>query len=994
MKLFRDGLKFLLDPKMILLWVIAGQAILVHAQLDTKHYIPPMYAKSDPGTHYLVLATPVQNTFDVTVKDGAGNLITTVSLSASASQTVQIGNDYASPFLVNSTQLNLPVSVDKGLILSAVEPFFASIRVKVSAQAASLTSKGAKAALGTDFRTGHMFNNSGASDVKSNVISFMATENNTTVEVKDIKPGVIFQGTTSSGAPLTSDNITVTLDAGESYVLAAHVQNTSATNNVNGLNGTHITSDKPIAVNCGSWLGGNAISGTTPGGSATEGRDIGIDQIVSKKEIGDEYVLIKGFGVDNERTIVVASEDNTSIYLNGSATAVATIDAGDYYVVEGTSFSGNNNLYLTSSQPVYVYQMMNGGNGNNDDNERQAGINFLPPVNCTGAKEVTIPNVGFIGTPYINIVANSGASVYVNGAAVTGGSSVNGTSNYVTYQLSGYSGDVEITSSELVRVSLLNVNGHAGAAGFFSGFSKEFNISGAYLNNTNQVNEEIVEGCGIATITIERSSLYADVQNTVLLDVQGTAQEGIDFTNVPDQIVFDVGVTQQSFTIEAIEDALTESDENVIIKMSIQGQICGEDELEFIIEDVQPMQLSVDDANVLCPGDDVSLTAQMSGGAQPYEYNWSTGETTSVITVSPAASSTYHVSVTDVCREDTVNASAVVDVPIYDLDIFTSNDTTVLCPYTPLVLAAEASGGLAPYDYQWFVSGNYILNGPLLSTEPPISTSYIVGVTDQCGLYGEDTIEVDVQTLLMEASINDPTICPYDSTLLAVIVNGGLPPFQYEWNHSNDTTANIFVNPGWTTNYSVSITDQCDTYSTEAASTVTVNKPNANFIVLSNQQMENLPVYFDNLSQGGINWYWDFDNGEFSTAFAPGTTFQNDGVYQVSLIVENELGCMDTSVKEIRIKPEFYFFAPNAFTPNGDQYNNTYKVSVIGAKSFEFYIFNRWGEMIFLSNDSNFEWDGTYQNQYVPDGIYTFQAVVVDENNEKHQFEGHITLLK
>ncbi|MBD3638005.1 MAG: gliding motility-associated C-terminal domain-containing protein [Crocinitomicaceae bacterium] len=990
----KNRITFLLS-KILLVVVLCAYCSVSSAQLDTKHYIPPMFGKEDLGTHYLVLGTPVTSTFNVTVKDGAGNIITTIPISSGSSSTTQIGTELNSPFLVSESQLNTPVA-NKGLILTAPEPFYASVRVKVAAQAGSLTSKGEKAAVGTEFRTGHMFNNTGYINGKSNVISFMATENNTTVTISDISPGVMFRSTNFYGSPLTTNDITVTLNAGESYVLAAYFdENNTTNNNVNGVNGTLITSDKGIVVNCGTWLGGNARSGTQPTDPVAEGRDIGIDQIVPKENIGDEYVLIKGFGVENERTFVVASEDNTQIYLGGASAPVATLNAGDFHVIEGTSFSGNNNLYLTASSPVFVTQTLNGADGYTDDNERQAGIIFLPPVKCTGAKEVTIPNAAFIGTAYISIIADVGASVTVNGNPISGGLSVPGTPDYVTYQVSGYSGDVKISSDKLVRVALLNLDGNIGAAGYFSGFSKDINLTASYQNNTQVTNDEISEGCGLATITIERSSLEANSTQTVNLNVLGTATEGVDYTTIPNQLTFAVGQTIITLPVEAFSDNLTEGDESVILELTLDGQVCGSDELAFIIKDVQDINVVLDDSNVQCPGDDVALTAIVTGGVQPYEYIWSNGSSSEFITVTPDSTSTYSVTVTDICQMDSSSTSAVVNVPTYNLIIQSSNDTSVLCPYTEMIIASEATGGLPDYNYQWFEDGQYILNGPVLSISPAESTDYIVVITDQCGLETQDTVSIQVQTPLMELTVpEDIVACPYDTSTVWVDVSGGLAPYEYYWSHSGETTAGVAVNPGWTTTYTVTVTDACNSYALNAHPKVEVIKPNADFEVLSTTQMENLPVYFDNTTSGGNSWFWNFGNGESSTEFAPGTTFEENGIYVVTLIATNSLGCKDTATKEIRIKPEYYFFAPNAFTPNGDSFNNYCSVSVIGALGFEFTLYNRWGEQILYTTDQYFQWDGSYQGLPVDDGVYTYRCTVRNDAGEIFEYVGHVAVLK
>ena len=961
------------------------------AQLDTKHFIPPMHARVQEGTHYLVLGTPVSTPFNVTVQDGAGNLIMTIPVSNSSSSTTSFGAGVSSPFLVGETLLNLPLTSGsgKGLILTAPEPFYANVRVKVSNQAASLTSKGKGASTGTDFRVGHLFNNAGLASVKSNCFSFMATEDNTTVTVSNIKSGVILRGV----APGTT-TFTIQLNEGDSYVASAYLDESGATNNANGLNGIHITSNRPIVVNCGSWLGGNAINGTSPNGSINEGRDIGIDQIVPIDVIGDEYVLIKGFGIDNERTIVVASQDNTELLINGG-TLIANLNAGDYHVIEGTSFSGSGNLYLTSSAPVYVTQTTNGDSGISSDNERQAGMNFIPPVKCTGQKAVTLPDVSFLGTAYINIVADAGAVITANGNLLSGAAAVPGTSDYVTYSISGYTGDVNLVSTQPIRVSLINRSGNVGAAGYFSGFSKEVNLNASYFNNGTQATDAISEGCGIATITIERLSIYASDPVTINLSASGTAQEGIDYSSVPNQLTLAAGQTQTTFDIDALFDNISEGSEFVTITLSVSGNYCLEDKITFMISDITEPTVTLDDMNATCPGEEITLVPVVDGGQAPYLFSWSTGDTTENLTVTPYSTQSYTLTVTDVCTQTSVDASATVFVPDNPLYVFAGQDQTVLCPYTPTSLVAEATGGNPTYSYYWSANGTAIGTGSVVSVSPPSTTDYIVEVIDNCGVSSFDTVRITVTIPLMEVTVNeDRLICPFDETELWCQISGGLPPFNYFWPHSGETDSSIIVSPAVSASYTVSVTDACNTYSVEGYPFVEVIQPIADFSFLSNTTVEGLPIYFENNSIGSVSWDWNLGNGESSTLFSPGTTYETAGTYTVTLIATNEMGCVDTIAKPMTILNEYWFYAPNAFTPDGNELNNSYSVSVIGALAFDFKIFNRWGELIFESKDPDFAWDGTFNGNYIQDGVLVYNAVVVDENGETHEYTGHISLLR
>jgi len=221
-----------------------------------------------------------------------------------------------------------------------------------------------------------------------------------------------------------------------------------------------------------------------------------------------------------------------------------------------------------------------------------------------------------------------------------------------------------------------------------------------------------------------------------------------------------------------------------------------------------------------------------------------------------------------------------------------------------------------------------------------------------------------------------------------------LGDYTYYWHYSAETTSNVMVGPSVTTNYTVSVEDGCHTYHVDGTTKVKVIRPHASFSVLTNNAMVGLPVYFQNHSDGSVAWNWTFDNHDSSTSNAPNTTFDLWGWHEVRLVAINEIGCTDTLLKTIYIKPEFYFYAPNTFTPDANTFNSTYKVSVIGAKEFDFMIFNRWGDLIYQTSDIYFEWDGSYRGNLSPDGSYVYRVKITDKEGYIHHHFGTINLLR
>lgn len=469
-----------------------------YAQFSDLHYIPPFYAGSknsgDIGTHFAVLSTTIETPFLVTLTDGTGSQVDTFTISKSTPITYTIGTGFGSLNLIDVPDLNTVLPTE-GLIFSASQPFYVNIRHKSSnaAQGGSLTSKG-RSGFGTEFRTGHIYSaattNASANLRRSHFVSVMATENNTNVIFSEFKPGVVFLNTPTSGNPLTTNSISVTLNKGESYVLGQDFPNTTVPNEFHGVK---ISSDKNITVNTGSWL-----ASANKGGS----QDIGIDQIVPTNIVGQEYILVRGEGTDDGETIIVVStEDNTDIRLNGASSVFKNLaKAGDFAVISGSEYTANLNLLISGSKNVYVYQTTSGGT-----NDQTVGMNFIPPIKCSVTKEVFIPNVDQIGNAKISVIAKTVGTVSINGVPMTNPKTITGNSDWVAYKSGNVTGNIAVVSDQTINVALLIESGALGASGYFSGFDNFIldtqTIVDSSFSQTNTIKTITPEVTGPYTIT-------------------------------------------------------------------------------------------------------------------------------------------------------------------------------------------------------------------------------------------------------------------------------------------------------------------------------------------------------------------------------------------------------------------------------------------------------------------------------------------------------------
>ncbi|NRA11959.1 MAG: gliding motility-associated C-terminal domain-containing protein, partial [Crocinitomicaceae bacterium] len=509
----------------------------------------------------------------------------------------------------------------------------------------------------------------------------------------------------------------------------------------------------------------------------------------------------------------------------------------------------------------------------------------------------------------------------------------------------------------------------------------------------------IGEGCVTTTVTLERDPAQSASAMTIPINILGTATEGVDYTNLPNSITFPAGVSQVQFSFDAFQDALVEGQETIIIEFPIVDP-CGNVTpivIELFIQDIDPVAVDITGGTIACPGESTTLTANPSGGAPPYTYLWSTGETTQTISITPGATTIYTVTVTDACLIESASNDIEITVPIIPpLVLNQTPDITEICPYLPALLEANAVGGSGNYTYQWSSSFDPNLGtASSINVAPSTTTTYTVIVTDNCGNTTTGTILYTVTSppLILTMSPN-LEICPFDSVYISVVPTGGYGQYYYYWTHTGETTDGVWVTPGSTTTYDVIVSDECQTFTVDGSMTVTVVAPTADFTTSSTTFFNNFPITFVNQSQNAVDYEWTFGDGNTDTFIHPTNTYDEPGLYYITLIAIDDKGCTDTIVKPINIEEEWFIYIPNTFTPDGDRNNNDFRVSTIGIRSLDVGIYNRWGELIFTSPDLNFIWDGTYHGLYVPDGTYTYNIVFVTNSGRDKNLRGHVNVLK
>lgn len=154
-------------------------------------------------------------------------------------------------------------------------------------------------------------------------------------------------------------------------------------------------------------------------------------------------------------------------------------------------------------------------------------------------------------------------------------------------------------------------------------------------------------------------------------------------------------------------------------------------------------------------------------------------------------------------------------------------------------------------------------------------------------------------------------------------------------------------------------------------------------------------IDFEAFPEEAVGYLWDFDDGGASNDSMPSHSFKDKGTYEVTLIVEDSLGCQDTVRYEFSIGEEERPVAvPTAFTPNGDGENDELRVLGGPMKDMEFRIFNEWGNELFVSKEQSNGWDGTVNGKVQPAGSYIYILKGVTLSGKEIEMKGKVHLIR
>ena len=448
---------------------------------------------------------------------------------------------------------------------------------------------------------------------------------------------------------------------------------------------------------------------------------------------------------------------------------------------------------------------------------------------------------------------------------------------------------------------------------------------------------------------------------------------------------------------------------NVFITDSLGCPVSG----TVVVNQPPALLLMVSPADTVCYRDTAQVYAQGVGGVPNYLYSWYGAgfgfSGTGPHLVLPDSNSVYSVIVADAngCTTAPLDILVVVPPP---LSLLATPDASV-CDGDSTTITAMVSGGTGnPYIYNWSTGDTTqaIIVSPPLSASP---VTYTVEITDGCSQPVADTLLVTVNTNPTGSfTQSDTTGCePLTITFQGTSPDTGA---TFSWDFGDSSTANgDSVTHTFTgdTTYSISMivtsSQGCSATIQDNSAVIVVHpKPDANFSVTPIPASSIYPIvdFMDLSTTTIVSWAWDFNDpasaSNTSSLKNPSHTYSGTGIYTTQLIVTNQYGCLDTANNPVEVIDDFVFYAPNTFTPDENTINDLFLPLGVGwdISTYELYIFDRWGELIFYTEDYQQGWNGVPRNgtEVAQIDVYVWKVKLNDLRGNPHKYIGHVTLLK
>jgi len=413
--------------------------------------------------------------------------------------------------------------------------------------------------------------------------------------------------------------------------------------------------------------------------------------------------------------------------------------------------------------------------------------------------------------------------------------------------------------------------------------------------------------------------------------------------------------------------------------------------------------------NITCYGDDDgAITITATNGVPPYIHTLKDSQGNIIHTET-------HTSPNSIVNYDDLPADT------YTVTVVDANS----CPYTEeikigkpelvfKVIAYDANCGATTGAIAWNVSGGsgtlkVSINGTEQTHGDTITKSlqpdtYVVKLSDDSGCFKDTTVIINAgqggvidsaQVVIVHSGCNGPC----SGSIVAT------SPTATSYTLNNITNNTGVFNNLCHGNVDLIVSNGTGCELTQKITIMSVDPPVADFgYSPSNPTTFSPQVTFHNYSMYAKTYEWTISDLRTGTSYSTKEnsfshifTSPDSNLYHVCLKASNEYGCSNIICKDIAIQDEIMLFIPNTFTPDDNEYNQTWKITAIGIdnQNFSLEVFNRWGEIIYESKDYSINWDATHDGVPVPEGMYSWRITVKDPINDYRKiYTGNVNIIR
>ncbi|MFK7980790.1 MAG: PKD domain-containing protein [Saprospiraceae bacterium] len=347
-------------------------------------------------------------------------------------------------------------------------------------------------------------------------------------------------------------------------------------------------------------------------------------------------------------------------------------------------------------------------------------------------------------------------------------------------------------------------------------------------------------------------------------------------------------------------------------------------------------------------------------------------------------------------------------LPDITADFSQSFDSCTIGPVTFVDASSTDAQSITNWDWDLGDGNTSNLQNPVYQYANAGNYGISLSVTDNNGCTDTETVNINYAPAPQSVAIVQSTEGGCNPTPI-VFTNNSMPigaDYEILWDFGDGNTSteisptHVYETAGV---YSVSLSIESPLGCFVAADYPDLinilESPEAGFSLMPNELSSTNPtVQVNDASFNAVEWRYEFSNQGTSTMANPSFTFRDTGQQQIVQIVTAPSGCRDTAVQLIDVIPFVQWFMPNAFTPTRDGVNDIFigNGALAGATDFTFTIWNRWGELVFETDDFTQGWNGRKGNagRDSPTGVYVYLLSYRTPRGEKVQLDGFATLIR